>query len=103
MGHFEFYCELCGAGFSIARIRRDDEPQEAAWDAYGRGFVSHDETDPCPESSGCKSGRDVILGDKEETEHIAGPGCESRSGYSGHRISMEEMKVGKDLLFIVLI
>lgn len=72
MGHFEYHCELCGVGFSIARIRRDDEPQEAAWRTDGRGFVTHDKTDPCPESSACKSGRDVILGDKRRRSTLLG-------------------------------
>lgn len=29
----------------------------------------------------------------DEKEHIAGPGCTCTAGYSGHRISVEEMKV----------
>jgi hypothetical protein len=34
-------------------------------------------------------------------EHIAGPGCVLESGYSGHRISLEEIKGCREILALV--
>ena len=39
MGYVEIVCQLCGVSFAIGRLRRPDEPQEAAWDYTGSGFV----------------------------------------------------------------
>ena len=87
MGYFEHVCQLCGVSFAIARLRRADEPEDASWSYTGEDFVTVDEdmTDGvCGEDSGCSP--------PGEGEHIAGPGCVSEQGYSGHRISLEEMK-----------
>ena len=48
----------------------------------------------CRESSGCQGLKRPAPYDGNENgvEHIAGPGCVSGRGYSGHRISLEEMK-----------
>jgi len=81
MGYFEHVCQLCGVSFAIARLRRADEPREAAWNYSGTGVVEYeDETghDDCGSTEG---------------EHIAGPECHGVNAYSGHRISVEEMKV----------
>ena len=91
MGDRETLCQLCGYTFVIARLRRADEPEEAAWDLYGADFVNvNDEFEGlCGEGSGCtmpdQDGR-------RAGEHIAGPNCVSDSGYSGHQLSMAEIK-----------
>ena len=95
MGYHEIVCQLCGVSFAIARLRRADESPQAAWDYSGGGYVGgwekHFQT--CGESSGCKhSARESSQGEKLDPEHIPRPGCESYLGYSGHRISLEEMK-----------
>lgn len=91
MGYCETHCQLCGVSFAIARLRRADEPEEAAWDYAGYDFVDvHDDSDGiCGEGSGCTIPDDE---DNRVGEHVAGPGCVSESGYSGHRISVVEMK-----------
>lgn len=84
-------CQLCGVSFAIARLRRADEPEEAAWDYTGSEFVNADEESNglCGEGSGC-----TVPGDESRRagEHLAGPDCVSESGYTGHRISVAEMK-----------
>lgn len=102
MGYSETMCQLCGVSFAIARIRRDGEPTSAAWCYYGSDFVDEGGDDGheafesvCEETSGCKLlERDLPFGlhDRHGQEHIAGPGCASRQGYSGHRVSIEEMR-----------
>lgn len=87
MGYSEAVCQLCGVSFSIARIRTIHEPLDAGWATYGGdGFVEADSM--CEGTSGCQS---VKRDGQNEAEHVAGPGCSSGSGYSGHRISVEEM------------
>lgn len=89
MGYSEIHCQLCGVSFAIARLRRADEAKEAAWDYYGSNFISAEFDGICGESSGC------TVPDNEDDrvgEHVAGPGCVSESGYSGHRILVAEMK-----------
>jgi len=81
MGYSETICQLCGVSFAIARLRRADEPVEAAWDSQGRNPLEAEDMesgDECPAIDG---------------EHIACIECISTQGYSGHRISVEEMKV----------
>ncbi len=97
MGYTETVCQLCGVSFAIARLRRIDEPPEAAWDYTGSGYVDEDgeltEPELCGESSGCQRlPRDDMPETGERTgEHIAGFGCISNRGYSGQRISLGEM------------
>lgn len=93
----ETYCQLCGVSFAIARLRRADEPPEAAWSRYGDEYVTWGDFfagpgsyDPC-ESSGCQRS-ETHTGDDEQHEHIAGPGCMGVYEYNGHRISLEEMR-----------
>jgi len=101
-------CQLCGVSFTIARLRREDEPYDAAWSFYGADFVDKDIVDSfvnngrdgsagigekCQEGSGCKNVKRLNSFGKENTEHVAGPECVMKHGYSGHRISLEEMKV----------
>ena len=95
MGYSEIACQLCGVSFAIARLRRADEPPEAAWDYTGEGYVEwmEDEFNPCWESPGCEKLKHTSSeGEKLILEHIPGPDCKCTSGYSGHRISLEEMK-----------
>ncbi|MCJ1391456.1 hypothetical protein MMC18_004320 [Xylographa bjoerkii] len=88
MGYCETLCQLCGVSFAIARLRRADEPLEAAWDYSGHGYIDTDEYDCCREGSGCE-----LVGDQDiGLEHVSGPGCTSWKGYSGQRISLAEMK-----------
>ena len=112
MGYVEILCQLCGVSFAIGRLRRPDEPYEAAWDYTGSDFVGdegtqldstarfsltfqdiygHDER--CGEGTGCTyPERDAPRGGDRTKEHVAGPGCLSACGYNGWRISLEEMK-----------
>lgn len=93
MGYYETYCQLCGVSFAIARFRRADEPLSAAWGYTGSndtgdcGTVFFDET--CGNTTG--SGCELLEFEASRYQHIAGPGCASDSGYSGYRISLEEM------------
>ena len=91
MGYFELMCQLCGVSFAIARLRHADEPAEAAWDYTGSEFVGEDEMSDglCGDGSGCTVLED---GGHRAGEHLAGPGCVSERGYTGHRISLAEMK-----------
>lgn len=91
MGYCEIVCQLCGVSFAIARLRRADEPEEAAWASFGYYFVNANDASNglCGYESGC-----TYLDDASHraAEHLAGPGCVSESGYTGHRISIAEMK-----------
>jgi hypothetical protein len=96
MGYFETMCQLCGVSPAISRLRRPDEPFEAAWSYYGEGFTEYG--DSCRENSGCMK----IEREGGEFEHVAGPGCVCGQGYSGHRILLEEMKGCRALQCLVL-
>ena len=94
--HYEPFCELCGVSFAIARLRRVDEPEGAGWDSAGLNYILAYDSDSgldvsalCEEGSGC---RVFDRGGGRTEEHLAGPGCVAYSGYSGHRISLAEMK-----------
>jgi len=108
----DYFCQLCGVSFCVARIRRGDEERTKAWAPYNEPYVhvmddmdlkttegeeSEEQDDyqtrRCPESSKCVY--PIFTGNwgKIQREHVAGPGCMSRAGYSGYRISVEEMKV----------
>ena len=88
-------CKLCGVSFDIGRIRRVDEPEEAAWDFCGSGYVEeYGYFDGlCQHGSGCTVPA-AVWSDRggKQGEHIAGHNCISARGYSGHRISLAEMK-----------
>ena len=91
MGYYEFCCQICGVSFAIARNRRVDEPASAAWDYRGSAYIEYgilvgtcgDGTD-----SGCK----IFDDGRHGFQHLAAPGCASVNGYSGYRISVEEMQ-----------
>lgn len=96
MGYREYLCELCGVSFAIARLRALHEPRRAAWSYAGHGFVEELVSDEvteeeyiCGISSGCHL---KWHGNSDTYEHIAGTGCSSTQGYSGHRILLEEME-----------
>ena len=97
MNYDEPLCLLCGVSFAVARLRRADEPKEAGWGSTGFGYVKVDHSHGydrrvdvlCEEGSGCTV---ADRGGDRPGEHLAGPRCVSRSGYSGHRISLAEMK-----------
>jgi len=100
MGYCEIMCQLCGVSFAIARLRRADEPAEAAWDYTGSDYVDEANgrdtfDDYCGDNTGCtlvERGPTFRPEDDSGEEHIAGPGCASCRGYCGYRISLEEMK-----------
>ncbi|KAI9709191.1 MAG: hypothetical protein M1812_007776 [Candelaria pacifica] len=102
MGYCETLCQLCGVSFAIARLRRADEPESAAWDYSGSGYVEEEDGDDIIENtcggthiSGCylQERENRFDGERGPAhEHISGQGCASGRGYSGHRISLMEMK-----------
>ena len=89
--YFETYCQICGVSFAIARNKRVDEPHSAAWDYTRSAYTVVDlVNETCGDGTGsrCK-----ILDDgRHGLQHLAGPGCASIDGYSGYRISVEEME-----------
>ena len=92
-------CKLCGVSFDIGRIRRIDEPEEAAWDSSGSAYVEEYGwfDGLCQHGSGCTVPAAVHVPPwsnraGKQGEHIAGHNCISVRGYSGHRISLAEMK-----------
>ena len=94
MGYFEYYCQICGVSFAIARNRRADEPHSAAWDYTGsatsnQGAWEHF-NDACGDGTG--SSCQIVVDGQDRCQHLAGPGCASLEGYSGYRISVEEMQ-----------
>ncbi|KAI7223503.1 hypothetical protein KC333_g455 [Hortaea werneckii] len=106
----ERFCQLCGISFNAGRIRRPDEPPDAAWGFYGYNFVAEPDAQASCRSRSCQwlerdksdAGGDAygILGeDDDETfgeleyrEHLAGPECTCTEGYTGYRISVQEMQ-----------
>ena len=97
MVYWERCCKLCGVSFDIARIRRFDEPEEAAWDFRGSAYVEEYGffDGLCQHGSGCTVPAAVFVGEwstVKKGEHIAGHNCISLRGYSGHRISLAEME-----------
>ena len=94
----ETFCHICGVNFAIARHRRFNEPQDAAWDVSGSGYIVNDD-------GNMMMGGIVSCGKQCQTrdmkEHITGRDCRSTEGYSGHRISVEEMKGCRDIQALV--
>lgn len=97
MGYYENFCQICGVSFNLARVRTKNEPAEAGW-GYSSGlYYSGDEgsalCSTMPKQSGCENVPVEGEGPHPEEVHIAGPGCVFTGGYSGYRITPEEMKV----------
>ena len=94
MGYIEILCQLCGVSFAIARHRRENEPQRAFWDHSGSPYVDAASIDEsCGDDTGCEFESYETFGDETlGYQHVAGLDCASVSGYSGHRISIGEMK-----------
>lgn len=93
----ETVCQFCGVSFAIARLRREDEPVEAAYSRHGNGFVDFYKREVRCDRGGCRYiQRNGAYGSEDPNdvgvEHLAGRGCTSDRGYNGHRISVEEMK-----------
>ncbi|KAK5107812.1 hypothetical protein LTR62_000626 [Meristemomyces frigidus] len=83
MGYTEQVCQICGVPFNIGR-----EPELSAWRDYHYDYITEEDTD-CKDD-GCSN----VLRHPgaDEAEHLAGPECTSTSGYSGWRISVEEIQ-----------
>ena len=94
MGYYEIYCQICGVSFAISRNRRADEPLSAGWDYSGSAYAGPAAGDLFDDTCGDGTGSGCKLVDREprELQHLAGPGCASVTGYSGYRISIEEMQ-----------
>ncbi|KAI7439664.1 hypothetical protein KC336_g2610 [Hortaea werneckii] len=108
MRYSECVCQLCGVSFNAPRIRRPDEDDDAAWGGYGYAFVTQQNAEVDCRSLSCEEDvRDHRLNDEEDedrnleyvtlceleyTEHLAGPECTSTAGYTGHKISVQEMQ-----------
>ena len=94
MGYYETYCQICGVSFAIARNRRADEPHSAAWDYTGSAYAGDPEWEVFKETCGDGTGSSCKILDNgpHGYQHLAGPGCASIHGYSGFRISVEEMQ-----------
>lgn len=94
----DLVCQLCSVGFNVSRIRRRDEPPEAAWTDTAIGYVDTESKGTssltCRKGSGCITVRHGPWSPPQIPwkEHVAGPGCASGLGYSGHRITVEEMR-----------
>ncbi len=93
MGYFETMCQFCGVSFAIARHRRADEPPSAAWDyagsKYGGECLAQLFFETCGDTG---AGCELLESEASTYQHIASPECASDDGYSGYRISTEEMK-----------
>lgn len=82
--------------FNLARYRTKYEPADAAWGYCGGEHYADGIDTLCGMSeeaaaqSGCEN---VDLDSPAEGTHLSGPGCCGEGGYSGHRISVAEMKV----------
>ncbi|KAK5739442.1 hypothetical protein LTR17_005347 [Elasticomyces elasticus] len=95
MGYSERHCQLCGVSFNVARIRKADEPESAAWGNYGIDFMTAADAATACEIEGCSNIPRPEHPDPNVSaagEHIAGPNCELTLGYSGWRITAEEMR-----------
>lgn len=99
MGYYENFCQICAVSFNLARVRTKCETQEAGWEK-SNGLYYNDMGDPgsvlcsnMPEQSGCENVPVEGGGAFPEEEHIAGLGCVYTGGYSGYRITPEDMKV----------
>ncbi|PQE07219.1 F-box-like domain-containing protein [Rutstroemia sp. NJR-2017a BVV2] len=89
---------VASLSFNLARVRTKCETQEAGWER-SNGLYYNDMEDPAsvlcsnmPEQSGCENVPVEGGGAFPEEEHIAGPGCVYTGGYSGYRITPEDMK-----------
>ncbi|KAI7418827.1 calcium ATPase, partial [Hortaea werneckii] len=94
--------------FFMPKSGLEDEDPEATWSCYGNGFVTQRDVATSCESLSCRNAfrarsqnedqngdqtpPDEEREDPGNTEHLAGPECTSDSGYSGHRISAQEMQ-----------
>ncbi|KUJ17088.1 uncharacterized protein LY89DRAFT_669511 [Mollisia scopiformis] len=91
----ETVCQLCGVSFAITRFRRAEEDSSKAWAYYGSDYS---DSPICGVGSGCTA---LPRDDSENGEHLAGPGCVCTSGYSGYRISVEEMRGCRSVVVIL--
>ncbi|KAI7122572.1 hypothetical protein KC316_g18109 [Hortaea werneckii] len=87
----ERFCQLCGISFNAGRIRRPDEPPDAAWGFYGYNFVAQPDAQASCQSRSCQwlerdksdaegdalgiVGDEETFGELEYREHLAGPEC----------------------------
>lgn len=103
-------CFLCGVPFTAARIRTTHELGPLAWGYGGASYVGRLPSStgpilsPCDSNSGCRMHlrQDPPYGNfSHGYEHIAGAGCISNEGYSGHRISFEEMRRCREVQFLI--
>ncbi|KAI7282514.1 hypothetical protein KC343_g1476 [Hortaea werneckii] len=113
MRYSDCVCQLCGVSFNVPRIRRPDEDDDAAWGGRGYAFVTQQNAEFDCQSLSCEEDvrdhrlqdgeyedrnlEDVMLGvesycELEYTEHLAGPACTSTAGYTGYKISVQEMQ-----------
>ncbi|CAJ2505972.1 Uu.00g001020.m01.CDS01 [Anthostomella pinea] len=93
MGYHEQHCQICGISFNIGRIRRQGEPESAAWQYYHDDFITLGDVEDDPLDEGCSNVPRVPgTTDMDLIEHIAGPNCTCTLGYSGWRITAEEMQ-----------
>ena len=109
---YELVCQLCGVSFTTARLRRPDEPFEAGWACVGPGSFYFEKDPPrgdegrddsFKECSRCTFPERERWGDDRVmvAEHVAGPGCVSEEGYSGWRITVEEMEWCRQMVGLV--
>ncbi|KAF7870596.1 hypothetical protein EAF04_004340 [Stromatinia cepivora] len=90
MDYYENCCQICGVSFNLARYRTKYEAAEAGW-GYSNGLYYSGDTSSCLETDEEGRCEDITVNGVEDV-HIAGLGCIFNGGYSGHRISVEEMK-----------
>ena len=96
---YDLSCRLCRVSFSVKRLYRPDELEDPEDILHlDCVYVSDDEDTKslCEEDAGCE---DTICCNLRK--HIPGPSCASTLGYSGYRISAEEMEGCRDIQALV--
>ncbi|WQF83652.1 Putative F-box-like domain superfamily protein [Colletotrichum destructivum] len=104
MGYSEVWCQLCGVGFNIGRLRTPEEVRDPPalsaqllldlerYTRNARNNAMHRCDQVGDGMEGCTILKHTPPGRPyEEEEHVPGPECTDKSGYHGHRISLKEM------------
>ena len=102
--YYDVCCRFCHISFDVRRLYHPGEPEDPDDILHQHSFPTAmpfpksttQGVELCGEDTGCE-----YLIFKDKVKHITGTGCVSTLGYSGYRISADEMKGCRDIQALV--